>query len=84
MKKHLLTAALAIVAVGGVFAMNANTKTSNKNLVTTYYERVSDSECNTITCDPNFTGSACKQTLELYSLPNCSSLVTPPITYKRP
>lgn len=26
MKKHLLTAALAIVAVGGVFAMNANKK----------------------------------------------------------
>lgn len=28
MKKHLLTAALAIVAVGGVFASNADTKTT--------------------------------------------------------
>lgn len=50
MKKHLFTAALAIVAIGGVFAVNANAGTSK---AFANYSYTDGSGCHNITALPD-------------------------------
>lgn len=65
MKRNLITALVAIVAVGGVFVSQAS-GTSKKAFVT-YYEAPT---CNNIDCSTRPTGELCSG-LTLFSDPDC-------------
>jgi hypothetical protein len=78
MKKHLFTAALAIVAIGAAVAGTATKPVSESKLTTfTYYQ---SPNCNTpITCDTEAEGPACTNLVgPVYQLPGCSNQTLSP------
>lgn len=72
MKKHLLTAALAIVALGGAVASTANSTTSKSSLTNVYYSGIS---CSTqTTCLETNNGTVCAEASgQFYSNSGCNS-----------
>jgi hypothetical protein len=71
MKRHLFTAALAIVALGGAVASTANSTTSKSSLTDVYYSGVS---CSTQTsCLETNNGTVCSEASgQFYSAPGCN------------
>lgn len=66
MKRHLLTAALAIVAIGGAFALQ--TKNETKTLAPPYY--INPEDCTKVDCAGPNTAPSCS-TVTLFLDPSC-------------
>lgn len=77
MKKHLITAVLAIVAVGAVYAGQVDTKKQNKSLaLEDVYTQVDECQAPTV-CSDNDNNAPCIASATAYYLePGCANQTT--------
>jgi hypothetical protein len=84
MKKHLLTAALAIVAIGAAVAgtVNSDFKSAEVRTQFTYYRTNAPVCSNPITCDTEIIGPTCASLGTLYKTTDCSVELAPQGSYQ--